>query len=97
MLIYIDSENKCHAENGEGRREFEVPFFDGKCKTFIEGYRFTPPGETCADSHGVEFSGTSPWKDYDQLAAAQAQYESMRTEIADMQVALAKMGVAANG
>ena len=97
MLIYIDTENKCHTENGEGRREFEVPFFDSKCKTFIEGYRFTPPGETHIDSHGVEFSGTSPWKDYDQLAAAQAQYEAMLPEMADMMAALARMEVKADG
>lgn len=97
MKIYIDSEYKCHTEDGEGRRAFEVSFFEGKCKAFIEGYRFIPAGETWINPQGVECSGISPWKDYALLAAYQEQYEADRAEQDDMQTALETLGVAVNG
>lgn len=77
MKIYIDSNYKCHALPGEGLREFDVPFFDGKCQTFIEGYRYVPEGERWVKPNGEFFQGEmiSPWKDYSILAAAQAAYE----------------------
>ena len=45
MKIYIDREFKCHVSSDGTMREFDVPFFDGKCITFVEGYRYVPPGE----------------------------------------------------
>ena len=82
MEIYICSEYKCYTTEAEGRRAFEVPFFDGKCAAFIEGYRFIPEGETWTRVDGVEFSGEMirPWKDVDVLAAYQEQYEAMSGE-----------------
>ena len=82
MKIYIDSDYKCHASFGEGLREFDVPYFDGKCNTFIEGYRFVPTGERWVKPNGEFFSGEmiSPWKDYNILAAAQAAYEEGQAE-----------------
>lgn len=82
MKIYIGPDYKCHTENGDGRRAFEVPFFDDKCKAFIEGYRFIPPGETWPNPLGVSCSGLSPWRDIDELQAHQAQYE---TDSADLE------------
>lgn len=77
MIIYIDNDNKCHAEADEGLREFNVPFFDGKCATFIEGYRFVPAGESWTRSDGETFTGEmiAPWTDYILLEVAQLQYE----------------------
>lgn len=79
MKIYIDSELQCHTANPDGTfREVEEEFFDGKCDTFIEGYRLKPEGETWAREDGRVFSGgkmISPCKPSDQLDAAQAQYE----------------------
>lgn len=75
MKIYIDNDYKCHVSPGEGLREFDVPFFDGKCDEFIEGYRYIPDGETWTNENGVKCSGTSPWKDYNELRKAQAEYE----------------------
>lgn len=83
MKIYIDSEFKCHTTNPDGTfQEVETDVFDGKCRTFIEGHCYE-----------LKEDGVSkyPWVNYDQLAAAQAQYE--RELIADMQTALNKLGV----
>lgn len=79
MRVYIDTEFKYHTNNPDGTlREIETDFFNGRCSTFIEGYRFVPFGESWTRSDGVVFTGemTSPWKPYNELAAAQAQYEA---------------------
>lgn len=77
MKIYIDSDCKCHISPGNGLREFDVPFFDGRCQTFIEGYRYVPSEETWTRDDGEVFWGEmiAPWKDYSVLYAAQADYE----------------------
>ena len=59
-------------------------FFADKCTTFIEGYRLKPEGETWIREDGSVFSGgemISPWKPYNELAAAQAQYEQDQAEL----------------
>jgi hypothetical protein len=65
-------------------RAFDVPFFDGKCLEFIEGYRYVPPGEKWVNPKGIIFRGEmiSPWKDYNELWAAQAEYELKQYEAA---------------
>lgn len=82
--IYIDDEYKCHVLPAEGLREFDVPFFDGKCDTFIEGYRYVPSGERWVQPNGEFFRGEmiSPWKDYNELWAAQAENELAQYEAA---------------
>lgn len=77
--IYIDSQFKCHVFNMNGAlREVETTFFDGKCDTFIEGYRFVPSGESWTRYDGVVFHGEmiAPFKPYDELASAQHEYEN---------------------
>lgn len=84
MTIYIDSEYRCHTTNPDGiYREIKTDFFDGKCATFIEGYRFVPAGESWTRSDGVVFTGEmiAPFKPYSELAAAQGQYEADQTEL----------------
>lgn len=90
MIIYLDNDFKCHLENDGTMRSVETDTFDGKCKQFIEGYRFVSAGETWTRSDGVEFKGEmlSPWRDYNLLMEFQAQYEEMLAERADMQAAL---------
>lgn len=101
MTIYIDSEYKCHVLPGEGLREFDVPFFDGKCQTFIEGYRYVPDGETWTRADGEEFKGEmiAPWKNYTELYKAQLEYEleQLKAELADADDALAELGVTVDG
>lgn len=86
MTIYIDNDFKCHAEPSEGLRGFDVPFFDGKCAAFVEGYRYVPQGETWHHK-GTDFRGEMicPWKDYTVLATAQAAADEVQ-EQADAQI-----------
>lgn len=92
MKIYIDTEKRCHTTNLDNAfQEVETAFFDGKCQTFIEGYRFIPSGKSWTRSDGVVFHGEmiAPWKDYDELDATQREYE--RKKLADAENALAIM------
>lgn len=90
MTIFIDTEYKCHVANDGTMREFDVPFFEGKCDTFIEGYRYVPKDETWTRVDGEVFEGEmiSPWKDYMPLYIAQLEYE-----LADADAALNELGV----
>ena len=91
--IYIDSEFKCHVSNADGMTAIETDFFNGKCDTFIEGYRFVPSGENWTRSDGVVFRGEmiAPWKDYAALDAAQREYEKQL--LAEYAAALQIVGV----
>lgn len=82
--IYLDPLTfQCHTTNPDGiYREAETDFFNSKCATFVEGYRFIPAGESWTRSDGKVFRGISPWKPYPELAAAQAQYEADLAEAA---------------
>ena len=100
--MYIDSEYRCHTTNPEGTfREVHLSesaktFFSNKCAAFIEGYRLKPNGETWTRKDGEVFSGgemITPWKDYSELAAAQAQYEADQIDMADYRAALTTLGV----
>lgn len=95
MTIYIDSEFKCHVEAADGLSVVEAEFFDGKCRTYIEGYRFVPAGMEWTRQDGVVFKGemVAPWKDYAVLAAAQQGYEELLAEMQDMQAALELLDV----
>ena len=96
MKIYIDSINfKCHTTNPDGTfLEVETDFFDGKCATFIEGYRFVPSGYSWTRSDGVVFHGemVSPWKDWRELDAAQRAYE--REQLAQYEASLSEIETA---
>lgn len=91
MTIYIDSDYKCYVSAAEGRRAVETDAFNGKCKEWIESYRFVPDGETWTREDGEVFKGemVTPWKDLGNAYAAQAgylaqqnrQYEAALTEI----------------
>ncbi len=79
MKIYIDADCRCHASPAEGLREFDVPFFEGKCPAFIDGYRYVPAGETWQRADGEVFTGEmiAPGVDSRILEAYQRQYEDM--------------------
>ena len=91
--IYVDSEFKCHVTNDGTMAAIETSFFDGKCDTFIEGYRFVPSGKSWTRSDGVVFRGemVSPWKNYAELDDAQRQYEKQL--LAEYTEALSILGV----
>ena len=75
--VYIDSDFKCHSTNDGTLTPVDTDFFDGKCDTMIEGYRFVPAGESWARSDGTVFPGEmiAPWKPWEELDAAQRVYE----------------------
>lgn len=90
MRIYIDKEFRCHTTNPDGIfREFDVPFADGKCVIFVEGYRYVPENEIYTRDDGVVFNGEmiAPFKSYEELDAVQRDYE--REKLADAENALA--------
>lgn len=89
MIIHIDSDFKCHVADDGTMTAVETAFFDGKCTAFVEGYRFVPDGETWTRPDGVVFTGEmiAPWKGYNELDAAQREYE--RQKLADAEAALA--------
>ena len=95
MTIYIDSDYKCHTSPGDGLTAVETDAFDGKCRQYIEGYRFVPAGESWTREDGQVFTGemVAPWRDYAILAELQALYEEEQAKQADMAAALEILGV----
>lgn len=82
MKIYIDQDFKCHTSLSEGMTEIETPFFDGKCNTYIEGYRFVPSGQTWVRPDGTNLTGEMaiPWKPWTELDQVQRLYEQEQYE-----------------
>ena len=78
MRVYLDSDFRCHLTDDGTMCSADVDFFDGKCKEFIEGYRFIPFGKSWTRSDGAIFYGQmiAPVEDYDRLEKAQRQYEA---------------------
>lgn len=91
--IYIDADCKCHVTDDGTRTSVETNFFDGKCDTFIEGYRFVPAGESWTRADGIVFPGEMivPWKSFEELDKAQREYE--RKLISEYAEALKTLGV----
>lgn len=96
MTIYIDSDFKCHVSPGEGLTAVETDAFDGRCRQYIEGYRFVPAGQTWIREDGQEFAGemVAPWRDYGLLLELQALYEEEQAKQADMKAALTEIETA---
>lgn len=95
MTIYIDADCKCHTAPGEGLTAVETDAFNGKCRQYIEGYRFVPAGQSWEREDGQVFEGemVAPWRDYELLAEFQAIYEDEQAKQADMAAALEVLGV----
>ena len=77
MLIYIDSDFRCHDTDDGTMTAVETGSFDGKCDAYIEGYRFVPSGAVWTREDGTQFPGemVAPWKDWSELDEAQRVYE----------------------
>lgn len=73
MTIYIDSDYRCHTSPGDGLTAVETNAFDGKCRQYIEGYRFIPAGQSWTREDGAVFRGemVAPWRDYEILSEFQ--------------------------
>lgn len=101
MTIYIDSDYKCHTATADGLTAVETTAFDGKCPAYIEGYRFVPSGSTWVRSDGAIFQGemVAPWKPWDELDAAQREYEreqyaTVTAQNAEYEAALSEIEIA---
>lgn len=92
--IYLDVDFRCHVAPGNGLTPVETADFDGKCDTYIEGYRFVPGGKTWVREDGMEFSGemVAPWKPWQVLEEAQREYE--RQLVAEYEAALSEIETA---
>lgn len=97
MKVYIDNDYKCHVTDDGTMTAVGSNFFDDKCDTFIEGYRFVPAGENWTREDGEVFVGemVAPWKDFAELDEAQRAYE--KEQLADALGALKVLGVKPNG
>ena len=95
MTIYIDGDYKCHTSPGEGLTAVETDIFDGKCRQYIEGYRFVPSGESWTREDGEVFHGemVAPWRPYEIIEEFQTIYEEELAKQADMASALEVLGV----
>ena len=100
MVVYLDSDFKCHASNPESiYTAVETGFFDGKCDAYMEGYRFVPAGAVWTRSDGAVFHGEmiAPWKPWLELEEAQRVYERSCLEEAVVQLeyenALLRLGL----
>ena len=88
MTIYIDRDFKCHTESAAGRTAVETDAFAGKCRQYIEGYRFVPAGETWTREDGEVFhvEMIAPWRDYAILSefqeVAQEEQDKATAEMA---------------
>lgn len=73
MTIYIDNDYKCHISPADGLTAVETDAFDGKCRQYIEGYRFVPAGQTWTREDGQVFTGEmiAPCRDYAILSESQ--------------------------
>lgn len=93
MVVYIDSELKCHLTDDGTGKAVETDFFHGKCDAFVEGYRLIPEGESWTRSDGMVFHGEmiAPWKPFAQLDMAQRAYEKQL--LAEYAEALKVLGV----
>lgn len=91
--VYIDYDFKCHVTDDGTMTAVETYFFDGICDAVVEGYRFVPAGQTWTREDGAVFRGEmiAPWKPWQELDAAQREYE--RQLLADYAEALKTLGV----
>lgn len=82
MIVYIDTDYKCHIADGGKMVAVETEAFEGKCPAYIEGYRLVPSGQIWTRSDGVVFHGEmiAPWKPWEELDAAQREYEREQYE-----------------
>ena len=93
MTIYIDNDYRCHTSLADGLTVIETEVFNGKCKQFIEGYRFVPAGCTWTREDGVEFTGEmiAPFRDYSILEELQAVYDEQQQTINEYEDALSEI------
>lgn len=77
-VIYLNANFECSVtEKPDTVQSVETEVFDGKCNTYIEGYRFVPAGQEWIRNDGIVFKGemVAPFKDSQMLEMIQSLYE----------------------
>lgn len=90
MIIYLDTDFKCYtSENDNTILSIETNYFDGKCKEYIEGYRYIPADKEWINENGIKFSGMmiAPAKNYNELDHVQRIYEQELIKKQEMLIA----------
>lgn len=87
--IFLDSDFMCHLENAQGRTPIETDVFDGIVDAAIPYYRYIPQGEEWTDSKGRVLHGLF----IQATDSTTIDRITMQAYIADMQNALALLGV----
>lgn len=80
-VIYLNKDFECSVtEKADTVQSVETDFFDGKCNTYIEGYRFVPQRQEWTRNDGVTFKGemVAPFKDSQMLEMVQSLYEEQK-------------------
>ena len=78
--IYLNANFECSVtEKADTVQTVQTDFFDGKCDSYIEGYRFVPDGQSWQRSDGAVFQGQmiSPYKDSMLLEEMQRLYQEI--------------------
>ena len=78
MVVYIDSDFKCHITNDGTMTPIEEKFFDYKCKEFIEGYYLKPHDKIWIRENGEILSEgkiITNFIPYAELNKAQQRYD----------------------
>ena len=86
MIVYVDANHRCHAENSAGRTPYDLQFFDGKSDNVVECYEYYP----ATGEHAERIKAVAP---VEMIDAFQKQYEADLAKMQDMQDALAILGV----
>ena len=77
MMIYLDKDGYCHAEQSSDTvMAVETSQFDGMCPAYVEGFRYTPDDRFEApEGTNAHYGAFTPWKPYEELVVAQRVHE----------------------
>lgn len=104
MTIYLDSDYRAYATQGDGREAVETTVFDGMPEPVIACHRYVPEGRQWVRPDGVTICGefvqmcvSEQGLDAVQRAFQRQQLADMAAELADAKAALAVLGVSVDG
>ena len=96
MMYYLDADFVVHLQDDGSMTPWNdtIGIFNGKCDTYITGFRVIPAKRTWVRQDGQSFVGEmiTPWKPYHELEAVQRQYEQQL--IQELQQTVAELDAA---